>query len=233
MTQLLLIRHGQASFGTADYDRLSATGERQARLVGRHLAERGQHFDVILCGDMQRQRHTAELACAALPSAPELATDADFNEYDADALFAAYVPRVFADNPALGAQREHLHADRRLFQKVFEQVTAHWLAGTAHDAPNCEAWVDFRARVGRALARLRSDYPRDARIGVFTSGGPIAVSIATAVDATDAKTIELNWSVYNAAISELRSTRDGWRMLGFNDIAGLEAAGDADLITFR
>ena len=70
-------------------------------------------------------------------------------------------------------------------------------------------------------------------IGVFSSGGPIAVSIATATDASEAKTIELNWSVYNAAINELRSTRDGWRMLGFNDIAALRAAGDASLITFR
>ena len=233
MTQLILIRHGQASFGAANYDRLSETGERQARLVGRHLAARGQKFDVLMAGDMQRQRRTGELACESLPDAPELATDTDFNEYDADAIFKAYVPRVFDEHPELGEARDQLKTDRRVFQKVFEKVTRHWLAGTPHDTPNCESWVDFRARVQRGLERLRSDYPRDARIGVFSSGGPIAVSIATATDASHAKTIELNWSVYNAAISELRSTRDGWRMLGFNDIAALHAADDASLITFR
>ena len=42
-----------------------------------------------------------------------------------------------------------------------------------------------------------------------------------------------NWSIYNAAVAELRSTRDGWRMLGFNDIAALRAAGDDSLVTFR
>ena len=233
MTQLLLIRHGQASFGAANYDRLSETGERQARLVGRHLAAANQHFDVLICGDMQRQRRTAELAREALPGAPEIATDADFNEYDADAIFQAYVPRVFDEHPELGEARDQLKTDRRVFQKVFEKVTRHWLANTPHEHPGCEAWADFRARVQRALERLRSDYPKDSRIGVFSSGGPIAVSIATATDASEAKTIELNWSVYNAAINELRSTRDGWRMLGFNDIAALRAAGDTSLITFR
>lgn len=233
MTQLILVRHGQARFGTHNYDRLSETGERQARLVGRHLAASSQNFDVLVCGDMQRQRHTAELAREGFAKAPDIVTDAAFNEYDADALFKAYVPRVFADNPALAERREHMHTDRRLFQKVFEQVTAHWLADTPHDTENCERWTDFRARVQGGLERLRSDYPRDARIGLFSSGGPIAVSIATATEASHAKTIELNWSIYNAALSELRATRDGWRMLGFNDIAALKAAGDNKLITFR
>lgn len=233
MSQLMLIRHGQASFGAADYDRLSEIGERQARLVGRHLATLGQTFDVVVSGAMRRQRHTAELACAAYEQPPEHVVDTAFDEYDADALFAAYMPRVLDENPDLAAQREHMSQDRRLFQKTFERVTHHWLAGSDHDHPHCEAWVDFRARVQAGLERLRSDYPRDSRIALFSSGGPIAVSIATATEASEPKTIEINWSVYNAAVSELRSTRTGWRMLGFNDIAALRAAGDDALITFR
>ena len=54
-----------------------------------------------------------------------------------------------------------------------------------------------------------------------------------ATGAPDDKAIELNWSIYNAAVAELRTTRDGWRMLGFNDIAALRAAGDDSLVTFR
>ena len=38
---LLLVRHGQASFGKSDYDRLSPGGHRQARLLGADLARRG------------------------------------------------------------------------------------------------------------------------------------------------------------------------------------------------
>jgi broad specificity phosphatase PhoE len=233
MTQLVLIRHGQASFGTANYDRLSEIGERQARLVGRHLAASGQRFDVLIAGTMQRQQRSAELVNEAFDDAPAIHTEAAFNEYDADAIFAAYTPRVFADNPELGAARNQLKTDRRLFQKVFEQVTRHWLAGTPHEHDGCESWLDFKARVQTALEKLRGEYPKDARIGLCSSGGPIAISIATATGAPDAKAIEINWSVYNAAVAELRSTRDGWRMLAFNDIAALRAAGDDSLVTFR
>jgi broad specificity phosphatase PhoE len=38
---ILLVRHGQASFGGADYDVLSPSGERQARRLGAALAARG------------------------------------------------------------------------------------------------------------------------------------------------------------------------------------------------
>ena len=38
MGVLLLVRHGQASLGTADYDRLSDIGRRQAQVTGARLA---------------------------------------------------------------------------------------------------------------------------------------------------------------------------------------------------
>ena len=36
MSVLLLVRHGQASWGSADYDVLSDRGHEQSRLLGRH-----------------------------------------------------------------------------------------------------------------------------------------------------------------------------------------------------
>ena len=38
MSVLLLVRHGQASWGSADYDVLSDLGHEQSRLLGKHLA---------------------------------------------------------------------------------------------------------------------------------------------------------------------------------------------------
>ena len=38
MANLFLVRHGQASFGADDYDRLSPTGHEQSRLLGEYLA---------------------------------------------------------------------------------------------------------------------------------------------------------------------------------------------------
>ena len=45
MGQLYLVRHGQASFGTHDYDRLSDLGHRQCRRLGEHFREAGIVFE--------------------------------------------------------------------------------------------------------------------------------------------------------------------------------------------
>ena len=42
MSILLLVRHGQASWGTEDYDRLSELGERQARVLAFERLYAGQ-----------------------------------------------------------------------------------------------------------------------------------------------------------------------------------------------
>jgi broad specificity phosphatase PhoE len=60
MGVVLLVRHGQASFGTDDYDVLSETGWEQARLLGAWLAGRGVTPDVVVRGGMRRHRETAE-----------------------------------------------------------------------------------------------------------------------------------------------------------------------------
>ena len=59
---LLLVRHGQASFGTADYDVLSETGWEQGRLLGDWLRARGVTPTAVVRGGMRRHRETAEAA---------------------------------------------------------------------------------------------------------------------------------------------------------------------------
>ena len=59
MATIYLFRHGQASFGAADYDRLSPLGERQATLLGHYLRDSGIVLDAAFSGDLLRQRQTA------------------------------------------------------------------------------------------------------------------------------------------------------------------------------
>src|SRR3546814_10473498 len=62
MGAIYLIRHGQASFGAVDYDKLSKRGVEQAAVLGQALAARGVKPDVVICGGMLRHRETA-LGC--------------------------------------------------------------------------------------------------------------------------------------------------------------------------
>ena len=66
MGVLLLVRHGQASLGAADYDRLSDLGRRQARVVGARLAGNGLTVDRVVAGELSRQRDTAKAIMTAL-----------------------------------------------------------------------------------------------------------------------------------------------------------------------
>ena len=59
MATIYLVRHGQASFGTDDYDRLSELGVRQAERVGEYFRDHGIVLDSVYCGSLKRQRHTA------------------------------------------------------------------------------------------------------------------------------------------------------------------------------
>src|SRR3546814_14226609 len=56
MGQLLLVRHGQASWGADDYDVLSPLGWEQSRMLGQALSERALATTVIIQGPMRRHR---------------------------------------------------------------------------------------------------------------------------------------------------------------------------------
>ncbi len=53
---VLLVRHGQASFGADDYDVLSDLGRRQAEVAGEELRRRGLHAPLLVSGGLRRQR---------------------------------------------------------------------------------------------------------------------------------------------------------------------------------
>ena len=98
MSEIYFFRHGQASFGADDYDRLSPLGVRQARILARYLAKTGKVFDAVYYGEMDRQQKTAREFVnyyhekkMAVPR-PQIA-DA-FNEYDSFAVWEALVPEI-------------------------------------------------------------------------------------------------------------------------------------------
>ena len=80
MSQVLLVRHGQASWGSADYDVLSDLGERQSRMLGEALATRGGPRPGR-AGAMRRHRQTAEQAVAGAGWA-DVVVDDGWNEFD-------------------------------------------------------------------------------------------------------------------------------------------------------
>ncbi len=56
--KIYLVRHGQASPGATDYDKLSSLGEQQARMLGEHMAAEGLAFDAVYAGTLRRHAQT-------------------------------------------------------------------------------------------------------------------------------------------------------------------------------
>jgi phosphohistidine phosphatase len=70
--RIYLVRHAEAESTEPDSDRrLTPEGRKQARRVGRRLAEAGQRPDAVLHSPLIRARETAELIAAPLGLTPE------------------------------------------------------------------------------------------------------------------------------------------------------------------
>lgn len=234
MPAIYLIRHGQASFGARNYDELSELGHRQSALLGEHFNACGLKFDAMVTGAMARQRATAESARKQMEAdLPELTEQPAFNEYDADGLFRAYLPRAFMEDAELKSRRDEIFKDRGLFQRAFARVTECWLADQDHNLDDLETWSEFCARVEAGLQALHDANDRKAKIAVFTSGGAIAVSLRAALSLSDKQTVRVNWRVKNASVSEIRYGSKGASIASFNNIAHLELARNPELITYR
>lgn len=209
MSELILIRHGQATPFEADTDRLSPLGEAQARAVGGFLAAEGVRPTHVLHGALTRQRRTAQLAReAAGETWPEPTLDARLDEYDGDGLIRTLAPLLARQDASFAAQVRAFEAQRatrgperdRAFQRLLETLAGAWQAGTVTH-PEVEGWAAYRARVEAASRDLLA-LPSGSTVLAFTSGGVIGLLVALALGAPEAA-LRLNWRVRNASLTRL------------------------------
>ncbi len=225
MGTLHLVRHGQASFGAADYDQLSDLGQRQCHALGQHMAKRGLRFDAILRGSLRR--HQQSLAALAEGYGGELPAALEWpglNEYDSEALLRAIHPGPLAKPDTPEIYRAH-------FRLLREALSA-WMAGRIAPAgmPSHAAWV---AGITAALDHVRTHHgtQADAQVLVLSSGGPIATAVAHALGSAPETAIELNLRIRNSAVTELAFTTRRLMLNTFNHLPHLDSVELRDWIT--
>jgi len=205
MPLIALVRHGQASFGAADYDELSAVGRRQAEIVGTELARRELRDPEIVSGSLRRQRHTAHLLMAAAGVSRPARVDERWNEYDHFGLVRRY----------LGPDRAAAAAgDSRAFQGLLDDALTAWSSDA--DDPG---WADFTGNAAAALRELAARLPAGRDAIVVTSGGVLAVLVADLLGAPAASAVSLNRVAVNAAVTTVVVGRSGTNLVSFNDHA--------------
>ena len=236
MSELYMIRHGQASFGEKNYDRLSPMGIVQAELVARHWVGIGRKIDVIYVGTMQRQIDTAGALISAYKDTqipvPEIISDSAFDEYDSASVFQAQLPRMIDENPSISKKLADIYTDKRTFQLLFEEAMNRWISGI-WDMPGAVTWRGFNDRVVKGVRQIMQTQGAKKRLAIFTSGGPISVVVQEALNLTDKSAMALSWQIMNASITRFKYNTRGLAMAGFNDITHIELENDDNLLTYR
>ena len=219
MAELVLVRHGQASFGADDYDKLSELGWRQSRWLGEYYAQRGVVFDRVVGGSLRR--HVETLAGIGEGMGRALAGDEDarLNEYDSHALLRAHMK----GNPMPEGD------DRREHFRVLRAAMYDWTDGTLAGAPH-EPFTEFRGRVLAALSAVRSGAA--TRVLVVSSGGPISTILAEVLGMPPRGVVDLNLQTRNTGISELQAGASRIHCVSFNNVPHLDRPDRAGALTY-
>jgi len=229
MGSIVLIRHGQASFGAADYDRLSPRGEEQSVLLGRWLARTHGKPDRVLAGSMQRHHRTASLCLESAGVDMAFEVDPGLDELNHVEILRRHRPDL-PDEAALQAEMRAQSDPHKAFQALFSQAIADWV-GAGGEAAHDETWPMFRERVLGSLGNLARS--ASGTTWVFTSGGPIAVMVQSLLQIPEENTFSLAYPLINTSLTTLRIVRDVPTFFSYNTVSHLEDAGDAALLTHR
>ena len=220
---LLLVRHGQASYGAADYDKLSERGHLQARRLGEWLARGGHRFGAVVVGGMRRHRETADGVIEAFAAQglalPEPVADPGFAEFDHEAVFSTWL-RQNADHPVAIASRSGLPRD---VGAMLQAALLAWANDELPDLP--ESWATFGARVHAAGERLEA-LGGGGEVLVLSSGGVISRLAQIALDVPNHRAVELNLALRNSALSEFHPHAGRLRLGSWNALPHLHGARD-------
>ena len=236
MSKIFFIRHGQASFGSDDYDRLSDLGREQAGLLGAYWDDRKIGFDAVYSGSLQRQVQTAEIVTATVNKStpmPAIEVLAEFDEYDSTGLFMTVVEDMVEENPALSDDLPRILSDPKDFQRLFEEMVNRWVSGR-HRRPMAETWEKFTRRVRSGVERVMETCGSGKRVAVFSSAGALSAVMQKALGLSDRQTVAVSWSVYNSSVSVFHySAAKRFSLSSFNSVAHLEIRPVPGLLTYR
>jgi broad specificity phosphatase PhoE len=227
MPTVILVRHGQATFGEADYDRLSPRGLEQVRVVAENLVSQGASVDVTLSGRLGRQRQTAEPLAEALGC--DIEVDARWDEYDTDDILTHHSSSSVRQARAAGSDAPRI--SQREFQQVLEKALRDWIVA-GKSGPATECWTAFTGRVGAALADLERRLQPGQTALVCTSGGVLAALCTQLLGVAPETFVSFNRVTVNAGITRVLIGRSGATLLSFNEQGHLMAA-DGSLVTYR
>jgi len=225
MSELFLVRHAQASFGTDDYDRLSDLGHRQAHWLGEHFRQCELEFDRIICGDMVRHRETASGILRGMGrESAAFENDPAWNEFDFEAIVTAYLEEHREEMPAPGASLA-------TFSRILRAALLAWAENRLRAALP-ERWEHFDERVRAGLSGITGKTEDGSRILLISSGGAISTALRQVLDAPPGTMVHMNLQLRNSSVSHLFFNSKNIHFSGFNHVPHLDRPDRAGAVTY-
>ena len=237
MSKIILIRHGQASYGAADYDNLSEKGHLQSKALGEYFADQNIKLDKIFVGKLKRHNQTLEAFTESYKKSPNTLPSPTFlkelNEHHGnETLRLAYddfiekyeIAKKWADeikgNPAIQKRNSLL-----IFELFFKEYASGRYDFKHHTVQH---WIDFRNQTKKGIEIIKNEIGSGETVAVFTSGGTKSSIIGDCVGAKEEKIADFNLVIKNASFSQMLFSRNNLNLLSLNETPHLSD----DLITF-
>ena len=218
MSSLLLVRHGQASFGAADYDCLSSLGVLQAAATGEYLKALGARFDAVWVGPKRRHADTAHGVLEPLGHAAAPQCEPALDEFAEGAEVIAAAERHFGV-----VLRGEQAPSRRQQLQHYDRLIGAWARGEAEIANRADA-ASFCATVARWLRTTTARPGAEQRLLAVTSAGTIGAMVCELLGLPSAELPRFTRVLRNASLTELVFSRGRSSLLSFNSVAHLPPA---------
>lgn len=245
MSQLFLVRHGQASFGAANYDQLSGLGYQQARWLGEYFADIGIQFDYVVAGSLARQQQTAHTIMEGAGQPLTLHVDDGFNEFDFHTLTRVYCHSCGVDLPDTsdGGRLFFQMLRKAMLAWSKDQLYARTVPVERRDPAALETWDAFYQRVQDAMQALCSlDQLPGTRHGrasesgpnvlAVSSGGAMAMAVSQVLDCGVETLINLNLQTRNTGIHQFFYNQRGFQLAAFNNQPHLQRKDRLHALTY-
>lgn len=224
MAKVVLVRHGQASFGKSNYDQLSELGVQQARWLGEHFLNLGTRVDKIVTGTMQRHIQTAQAFADVLGCELEHRQDANWNEFDFETLVKLFLTKHPDQMPTEKSAKQ--------FFNILRNALNDWANGEILPGMP-ESWSEFQARIETGLSSITDQTDNSKALTmVFTSGGVIASALSQVLNAPTSTLIDLNLQTKNTSLNEVFYSGDKRFVASFNSVVHLEHSERIHAVTY-
>ncbi len=220
ISNLYLIRHGQASFGEKDYDNLSKKGIKQSIMLGKKLLKQKISFEITIIGPLKRHKQTFERINEGYGgSLNEPVIIKEFAENQLMDIAQYFIPKMLNTDKNL---KEIFNSvpfwkRKRKFLEYFNIIAKQWIHNELDlSHKGFESYDSFRQRVSKAVEKVSSIMKKNSNTMVVSSGGAITGVYAECHPLTVEEIMDLNFKIKNASLTLFKKENETFTLESFN-----------------